>query len=84
MHWLKIAVVVVLSQMLTGCALLGIDTLPVALNALDHLATLVEKETGKDLQDVPMVCEHEQDPASGKLLMLCTVCYDLKAGETCE
>lgn len=84
-RWLKIVAVLVLSQLLTGCALFSSPAaLPVALNALDHLATLVKKETGKELQDVPMSCTHENEPVAGELLMLCTVCYKLEAGETCK
>lgn len=71
--------------LVTGCGLFASGAaMPVALNALDHLAGLVKERTGKRLQDVPMTCEHENDPESGKLLMLCTVCYTLEAGETCK
>lgn len=64
-----------------GCALL--DT-PAVLSALDLVAEEVLKRTGQEMDAHPTHCEYENDPDSGKLLILCTVCYDLPDGERCQ
>ena len=68
-----------------GCGLLASEAaVPAAVSGLEALAELVRRQVGKELDEVAMVCEHENSPADGTLLMLCTVCYDLAPGESCE
>ena len=70
---------------LVGCGLLASEAaVPAAVSGLEALAELVRRQVGKELDEVAMVCEHENSPADGTLLMLCTVCYDLAPGESCE
>ncbi len=64
-----------------GCSLL---TQPAVLSALDLVAEEVLKRTGQEMDAHPTHCEYENDPASGKLLILCTVCYDLPDGRRCS
>ncbi len=57
---------------------------PAVLSALDLVAEEVLKRTGQEMDTHPTHCEYENDPDSGKLLILCTVCYDLPDGERCS
>jgi len=67
--------------LVAGCSLLNT---PAVMSALDLVAEEVLKRTGKEMDAHPHSCEYENDPNSGKLLILCTVCYDLPAGEGCS
>jgi len=69
------------SLLLGGCTT---ATVPAVVTALDALDRLTRDRTGRPLEELPMVCEHEQDPETGRLLMLCTVCYRLAPGEVCK
>lgn len=41
--------------------------------AIDRVAEIVRKQTGRDLDDVPVECDVESNPEAGEVLMLCTV-----------
>ena len=41
--------------------------------AIEKVADIVRGEAGKELSEVPVVCEVETDPEAGEILMLCTV-----------
>jgi hypothetical protein len=41
--------------------------------AIEKVAQIVQERTGKNLDDVPVVCEVESNPEAGEVLMLCTV-----------
>ena len=58
--------------------------MPAVEAGLERVAEIVLRETGRRLQDVPTVCEHENDPKAGKLTLLCTICYGLRPGEVCR
>ena len=68
---------------LASCALTASD-IPAIASGISEVARLVKQHTGRDLAAVPVVCETENHPASGKLLLLCTVCYRLAPGEVCK
>ncbi len=64
-----------------GCSLL---TQPAVMSALDLVAEEVLKRTGEEMDAHPTHCEYENDPSTGKLLILCTVCYGVEEGGSCS
>ena len=66
-----------------ACAALSAAAVPAVEAGLERVAEIVLRETGRRLQDVPVVCEHEST-GDGKLLLLCTVCPRLRPGEVCR
>ena len=73
-----------LIPLLAGCSWLAGPGAPIVASAVDVIATKLLEQSGKKLDDVPHHCEVENQPSDGKMLMLCTFCYQLKAGETCQ
>lgn len=51
---------------------------------IDVVTRLVQQEIGRHFDELPTSCESENDPKTGKLLLLCTVCYRLAPGEACR
>lgn len=70
---------------LSGCSLLSSPaTIPAMATAIEAVAHIVKERTGKDLEDLPATTEMEQDPETGRILVLTTVCYKLQPGEVCQ
>jgi hypothetical protein len=62
-------IVVVVALACAGC--LGANTYIPVIERVLELAAKVAAEHGAKLEDVPMTCEHEYDPRTQKLLILC-------------
>lgn len=68
------SIVCALLVLVSGCGLLSSSQAATATAvAIDRVADIVRKETGKSLDDVPVVCDVESNPDAGEVLMLCTV-----------
>lgn len=76
--------VTVIALLLAGCATLEQGAARVAGAGVDAVIQAVRRELGREPGDLPTVCETELDPETGRLLLLCTVCYRLRDGERCE
>lgn len=70
--------------LLVGCGWLTGAGAPVVASAFEQISDLVEREIGRDADDLPSSCEVEHDATARKVLTLCTFCYDLKPGEVCR
>ena len=82
--WEKLTAGVMLALLLIGCGLFSGPAAPAAFAVTDALAKIVQKALAEKLQDVPTSCIQENHPDQGQLLVLCTVCYKLEAGQTCK
>lgn len=73
--WIQILFVVwLLCAITTACGTATMAALAPALSqAIGQAAKLVKERTGNDLSQYPMTCEHEYDPGTEKLLILCEI-----------
>ncbi len=59
-----------------GCGWFTSSQLAVAsAAAVSEVAKIIERETGKSLDDLPSECEMEHDPVKKEVLTLCTISY---------
>lgn len=73
--WLPWAVAI---AVVPGCgsgtlAALAPTLVPALSQAVGHAAKIVKERTGNDLSQYPSTCEHEYNPDTEKLLILCEI-----------
>ncbi len=57
----------------SGCGIFSSAYAPAIIQVIDKVADLALKQSGKELDELPMACEHEYHPDTGQILVLCTV-----------
>jgi hypothetical protein len=66
-----------LIALLTGCGWFTSQSLPAMATALEFVAQIVERETGRSLDELPAECDHEFHPATptknARVLILCEI-----------
>jgi hypothetical protein len=58
---------------LSGCGLLSSGYGSALAQVIEKVAEVAFDKAGKELSELPMVCEHEYHPDTGQILVLCTV-----------